>query len=306
MTRPDSSPEPVALLDGVRKRFGDVLALDRVDLEVRRGEVLALLGPNGAGKTTAVNLLLGLMAPTEGAVRLFGKPPRMLAARQRVGAMLQISKVPETLKVREHLALVAAAYPQPLPFDAVIEVAGLAGLEDRLFGRLSGGQRQRLLFALAVCGDPDLLFLDEPTVGLDVEARRGLWDAMRRRVEAGGTILLTTHHLEEAEALATRVVLLDRGRVVAEGTPEAVARGVAGRRVRCRTRIAAAEARTWDEVGDVVLGADGVLEIAARVAEPVVRRLLERDPDLQDLEVRTAGLEEAILTVTARRHQEAA
>src|SRR5436305_1471950 len=183
MTRalPFDEDRPVAELRRAVKRYGAVTALAGIDFAVHPGEVVALLGPNGAGKTTAVQLLLGLIRPSGGEVRLFDQDPRSTAARVRVGAMLQISKVPETLKVREHVELVSSYYPHPLPAAEVMAAAGLEGLENRLFGKLSGGQRQRVLFALALCGDPDLLFLDEPTVGLDVEARRAFWEQIRAR-----------------------------------------------------------------------------------------------------------------------------
>ncbi|HJX28561.1 MAG TPA: ABC transporter ATP-binding protein, partial [Thermoanaerobaculia bacterium] len=179
MRPPSETIETIAELSGAVKRYGNVTALAGVGLAVRAGEVVALLGPNGAGKTTAVQLLLGLARPSAGSARLFGREPRHPEARMRTGAMLQVSNVPETLKVREHIHLVSSYYPRPLPAAEVIAAAGLCGLEGRLYGRLSGGQKQRVLFALVLCGDPDLLFLDEPTVGLDVEARRGFWEQIR-------------------------------------------------------------------------------------------------------------------------------
>ncbi|MDP9120830.1 MAG: ABC transporter ATP-binding protein, partial [Acidobacteriota bacterium] len=226
--------EVVAELRGVSKSYGDVVALVDLDFSIRAGEVVALLGPNGAGKTTAVQLLLGLLRPSAGTVRLFGCEPRRAAARTRVGAMLQVSKVPETLKVREHLHLISSYYPCPLPRGQVLAAAGLEGLEERSFGQLSGGQKQRLLFALALCGGPDLLFLDEPTAGLDVESRRALWQQIGERSRGGCAVLLTTHHLEEADVLADRIVVLGRGRVIAAGTPAEIKSRVLGRRIRCR------------------------------------------------------------------------
>src|SRR5579863_509912 len=165
-----TSPELlVASLEGVNKNYGDVRALRDVDFHVRAGELVALLGPNGAGKTTAVKLLLGLMPPNTGRARVFGGDPTNPENRMRTGAMLQVGKVPETLRVREHIDLFSTYYPSPMPAQEILAAAGLEGLGERKFGDLSGGQRQRVLFALAICGDPDLLFLDEPTVGLDVE-----------------------------------------------------------------------------------------------------------------------------------------
>jgi ABC-2 type transport system ATP-binding protein len=289
----------VAELDEAVKRYGAVTALDAVDFRLGAGEVVALLGPNGAGKTTLVHLLMGLSRPSSGQARLFGREPWDAAARMRVGAMLQVSKVPETLEVREHIHLISSYYPHPLPLGEVIELAGLGGLERRRFGRLSGGQRQRVLFALALCGDPDLLFLDEPTAGLDVEARRALWETIAGRVRAGRSVLLTTHHLEEADNLADRIVLLDRGRVLAEGSPAEIKSRVEGRKIRCRTRLPLAEVAAIPGVRTArPLAGQGEIELFAAEAERVVGELLARDPRLSGLEVRGADLEEAFLVLT--------
>src|ERR1700728_2538481 len=166
----------VARLQSVTKRYGQTTALDDFSLELRAGEVVALLGPNAAGKTTAVRLLLGLISPDSGTVRVLGRDPRDADARTRIGAMLQVSRVPEMLRVREHIDLFRTYYPDPLPVAEVIRIARLEGIADQMFGKLSGGQKQRALFGLALCGNPDLIFLDEPTVGMDIESRRALWD----------------------------------------------------------------------------------------------------------------------------------
>ncbi|HEX8151589.1 MAG TPA: ABC transporter ATP-binding protein [Thermoanaerobaculia bacterium] len=213
-----------ASLAQVTKRYGSTVALDAIDFHIKPGELVALLGANGAGKTTAVRLLLGLASPTSGIARVFGQDPRDAVNRRRTGAMLQIGKVPDTLKVREHIDLFSSYYPDPMPRAEVIEAAGLSGLEARKYGDLSGGQKQRVLFALAICGNPELLILDEPTVGLDVEARRALWRQIRLFIARGRSILLTTHYLDEAEALANRIVVIDKGTVVAEGTPAEIKR----------------------------------------------------------------------------------
>ena len=221
---------PIAELKAVTKSYGAVKALDGIDFSIEPGELVALLGPNGAGKTTAVRILLGLAAPTSGRASVFGRSPRDQEARRRTGALLQVSKVPETLRAREHIELFSSYYPNPLPLIETLAAAGLSGIENRLFGELSGGQKQRVLFALALCGNPTLLFLDEPTVGLDVETRRLLWRRIREFVGRGGSVLLTTHYLEEAEALANRIALIKGGRIVAEGTPaEIKARTASGR-----------------------------------------------------------------------------
>lgn len=289
---------PVAELRQAVKRYGAVTALAGIDFAVQAGEVVALLGPNGAGKTTAVHLLLGLLQPSAGEARLFGVEPRRLEARVRTGTMLQISNVPETLKVREHVDLVSRYYPRPLPRREVMAAAGLEGIENRLFGKLSGGQRQRVLFALALCGDPDLLFLDEPTVGLDVETRRSLWTVIQQKARQGRSVLLTTHYLEEADALADRVVLISGGRVVAAGTPAEIKARVAGRKIVCRTRLSLAEVAALSGVSDARREGERT-ELFAFAAERVLSELLSRDPSLSGLEVRGADLEEAFLALTS-------
>jgi ABC-2 type transport system ATP-binding protein len=211
-----------AQFTSVRKNYGMVEALRGLDLTIGPGELVALLGANGAGKTTAVRTLLGLAKPTSGEVRVFGGDPREARSRTRIGALLQSARVPETLRVREHIHLFSSYYPNPRPIDEVIEAAGLQGLEKRKFGELSGGQQKRVLFALALCGNPDLLVLDEPTSGLDVEARRSLWKQIRAFISGGRSVLLTTHYLAEAEALANRVVVIHKGVVMAEGTPQEI------------------------------------------------------------------------------------
>src|ERR1700704_2698448 len=286
-----------ASLEAVCKNYGEVLALRNVNFAVRSGEVVALLGPNGAGKTTAVKLLLGLMQPNAGKVRVQGGDPTNPENRMRTGAMLQIGRVPETLRVREHIDLFSSYYSKPLPLKEVLASAGLEKFVERKFGDLSGGQRQRVLFALAICGDPDLLLLDEPTVGLAVEARRALWDAIRRMVERGKTVLLTTHYLEEADALADRVTVINRGEIIAEGTPAEIKAKTSGKRIRCITRLGLASLRQIPGVVEVREDREAV-EIHSGEAESVVRELLALDPSLSGLEISSAGLEEAFLALT--------
>lgn len=292
----------VASLERVNKNYGDIRALQNFTFTVAPGQVVALLGPNGAGKTTAVKLLLGLIQPDSGEARVFGADPANPQNRMRVGAMLQVGRVPETLRVREHIELFSSYYSTPLPISEVLAITGLEKVANRKFGDLSGGQRQRTLFALAICGDPDLLFLDEPTVGLDVEARRALWDGIRQLVDRGKSVLLTTHYLQEADALADRIAVINRGSIIAEGTPGEIKAQTGGKKIRCETRI---ELSTLLQVPGVIDAKQDreAVEIKVREAEPVVRTLLARDPSLSGLEVTNAGLEEAFLALVQDNDQ---
>src|SRR5690242_15224139 len=227
---------PAAELAGVVKRYGSKTALDGVRLVIERGKVTALLGPNGAGKSTAISLLLGLVAADSGKVELFGRPPQELTARRRIGVMLQTAALPETLRVGELVELTSSYYARPRGLGEVARMVGIEELLRRPYGALSGGQQRRVQFALAVCGNPELLFLDEPTTGLDIEAREALWNVVRALVAEGSAVLLTTHYLEEAEALAHRVAVLMNGRIVTEGTVDEIRALGVRRHIRCVSR----------------------------------------------------------------------
>jgi ABC-2 type transport system ATP-binding protein len=291
----------IARLDKVSKNYGEVRALRGVSLNVHAGEVVSVLGPNGAGKTTAVKLLLGLAGTSVGSVSVFGGDPRNPHNRLRTGAMLQVARVPETLRVKEHIDLFSSYYAKPLPMAQTLAAAGLNDIANRKFGELSGGQKQRVLFALAICGDPDLLFLDEPTAGLDVEARRILWDEIRKLVARGKTVLLTTHYLQEADALANRIIVIDKGEIIAAGTPSEIKSRTAGRQIRCVSSLPIAS----------VCSIPGVLEVRSdreafviQTAAPdcVLRELFLRDREISGIEVTSAGLEEAFLALTQDNH----
>jgi ABC-2 type transport system ATP-binding protein len=296
-----SAPATVVQLQGVRKHYGEVEALRGVDLTIGRGEVVAMLGPNGAGKTTAMSVMLGLRRATAGGVQLFGRDPRARRARSRCGVMLQESGVPGVLTARELVALFRSYYPRPWPTGRVLALAGLESVADRRVGQLSGGQRQRLYFALAVCGDPELLVLDEPTVGMDVEARQAFRQAVRELADAQRTIVLTTHDLEEADALARRVVVVDRGVVIADATPDEIKARIPSKRVRFRTASPPAggafeglPCTALEQVGDRV-------RLLSAEPEVVLRELFRRGVVVADLEVAGADLEEAFLALTAHR-----
>jgi ABC-type multidrug transport system ATPase subunit/peptidoglycan/LPS O-acetylase OafA/YrhL len=287
----------IAALSKVRKKYGTTLALDDLHLEVRRGELLAVLGPNGAGKSTAISLLLGLHEPDTGSARLFGLMPDRLEARSLVGVMMQEVGLAPELRVRELIDLTTSYYPSPFSVDQTLTLTNTTAIADRLFATLSAGQKRQVQFALAVCGRPSLLFLDEPTVGLDVQARETLWAALRQLVAQGASIVLTTHYLEEAEALADRVVVLAKGRAIASGTVEEMRSLVARRRIRCVTSIPAERVREWTGVVSAVM--DGAyLQIVAEDGDAVVRRILLADSDAHDLEIHRAGLAEAFTELT--------
>jgi len=289
--------EPIARLDGAIKRYGPLTALDGANLQLQRGELLALLGPNGAGKTTAIGLLLGLLRADAGTVQLFGQDPQQIEARRRIGVMLQNAELPPTLRVGELLRLTASYYPAPRTALEAAELAGVSDLLKRPYAKLSGGQQRRVQFALALCGRPELLFLDEPTVGMDIEARQKLWAAIRQLLAEGCSVLLTTHYLEEAEALADRVCVMARGRMIHEGTVEELRARVALKRIRCLSALSVDMLRGWPEISELRRENDR-LHIAAADAETVVRRLLAADPELRELEVQRAGLAEAFTELT--------
>lgn len=294
---PAPTGQPIARLHSVTKRYGQVTALHNLNLSLYPGEIVALLGPNGAGKTTAVKLPLGLIAPTTGSVRVMGSDPRDAETRTNVGAMLQVTRVPETLRVREHIDLFRSYYPNPLPASEIVRIARLEGLENTFYGKLSGGQKQRVLFGLSLAGNPRLVFLDEPTVGMDIESRRALWEQIRSLAAQGKTVLLTTHYLEEADALASRIVVIGKGKILAEGTPAQIKHRVTGRRIRCITELDPDFIRSLPSVLTVEQDREALL-ITAAETERVVQQLMREDPTLRGLEVSAAGLEDAFLALT--------
>jgi ABC-2 type transport system ATP-binding protein len=293
----NATSDVVACLSGAMKRYGHLTALDGVDLVLHRGELLAVLGPNGAGKSTSIGLLLGLISPDGGRVELFGRDPQDIEARRRIGVMLQSATLPLTLRVGELLRLTASYYPDPRPLEESAALAGISDLLQRPYGKLSGGQQRRVQFALALCGRPELVFLDEPTVGMDIDARRKLWDAMRALVAEGCSVVLTTHYLEEAEALAQRVVVMGKGRVLSEGSVDALRAQVPLTRIRCVSDLDASVVASWPHV--VGVERDGSrLRIGTHDAENVLRRLLYADAALSELEVQRAGLADVFTELT--------
>jgi len=294
----NATPSPlVARLQGVTHRYGSLVALDDVDLDIHAGEVLALLGANGAGKTTALGLLTGLLRPQQGRVELCGGDPRAAASRRALGVMLQEARLPETLRVGELVRQFSAAYPDPRAEAETLALAGLEGLEARPYGALSGGQQRRVQFALAICGRPRIVLVDEPTTGLDVEARRAFWAVLRGLRLEGAALVLTTHYLEEADALADRVVVMHAGRTVAEGTPMQLKARSGGTRVRCRSALGIDDVRTLPGVREAHREGDRLV-LRCSDADAAIRELLRRDPALAELQVVPASLEDSLLELT--------
>lgn len=277
----------------VSKQYGPVSAVSDLSLAIERGSNTALLGPNGAGKSAAIGLMLGVLSPTAGRVELLGRDPRKAQNRRVIGAMLQDIGAPDTLRVGELIRLWSAYYLAPLPLTDVLTATGLTELADRRFGKLSGGQRRRVAFGLALCGDSEVLVLDEPSVGLDVATRSLLWQQTRDFAWNGRTVVLSTYHLDEDDALADRIVVINQGRLVADGPPAQVG----DRRIRCRTTLSALDLHQLPGVRRVTIDGQFV-QFLTDQPEQSVRRLLLLDSDVSDLEISGIGLEEAFLQLT--------
>jgi ABC-2 type transport system ATP-binding protein len=283
-------------VDGVTRRFGDVVALDDVSLDVGPGELVGLLGPNGAGKSTLLSLVSGLRRPDSGTVRLLGGDPRDPASRLGLGVTPQETGLPATLRVGEVVDFVGGHFPDPVPTAEMLEQFGLTEQIRKQTGALSGGQKRRLAVALALVGRPRVLLLDEPTTGLDVTARQTLWEAVRGYHAAGGTVLLTSHYLEEVQALAQRVVVIDRGVVRADDSLDAILRRVGLRHVEVRSGV---DLTSWDGVVRGDRRDDGTQELYTADADALVRGLVTSGVDFHDLRIRGASLEEAFAEMIA-------
>ena len=296
-----AAPGAAVRFTGVTHRYGTHVAVDDLSVEVARGETLALLGPNGAGKSTTISLVLGLLRPQVGSVEVLGTTPRRALAEGRVGAMLQTglgSGLPPGVTVEQSLRLVRRLYRRPAPFDTTVERAGIGPLLARQTHRLSGGQAQRVRFAIAIAGDPELVFLDEPTAAMDVEARRSFWRMIRQFGEEGRTIVFATHHLQEADETADRVIVVNHGRIVADGPGATLKAAVAARRVRFVTDAPPCCAlERLEGVTDVEVHGRSVT-LHSLDADATVRALVAAGIAFRDLEVAGAGLEEAFVALT--------
>ncbi|MEU4602888.1 ABC transporter ATP-binding protein [Kribbella sp. NPDC023972] len=285
-------------LTGVTKTYGAVQAVAGVDLSIRTGEVVALLGPNGAGKSTTIEMLLGLVRPDQGSVQVYGGTPVDAIAQGQVGVMLQSGGIIEDAKVGELVNLVAGLHKDPMPVGEALDRAGIGDLVDRKLKGLSGGQKQRVRFAMAIIPQPDLIVLDEPTTGMDVESRRDFWASMHAETARGRTVLFATHYLEEADAYADRVVLMRNGTIVADGTAAQIKASVSGRRIRATvpeadlaTLASLPGVRNVETRGDVVL-------LQCADSDDTLRYLLA-NTRAHDIEVTSADLEDAVLAIGA-------
>ncbi len=291
------SDDSAVAIEGLSVRYGAIQALDDVALELREGQLLALLGPNGAGKTTLLSALLGLLRPDGGQVRVFGHRPGSLPARCLSGVMLQNSGVPELLSAAELIDQFRSYHNDAMAREAVIELAGIESLADRRFATLSGGQKQQVLFALAIVGRPRLLLLDEPSNGMDINARARLWRTVQAMRDEGCAVLLTTHYIEEADRLADEVILLDRGRILAQGSPNQIKSRLSGSEIRFRTRMGLKKLQTMLGEVQFEFSSDRCRLISA-TPERLLASLLQADPELTDLEVRPVSLEDALSSLT--------
>ncbi|MGE4072245.1 MAG: ABC transporter ATP-binding protein [Lysobacterales bacterium] len=285
--------EPLLSATALDKAYGTQQALREFSLEVRAGEVLALLGPNGAGKTTAVRAFLGLTPIDSGSIRILGSAPGARGARLGTGVMLQAGALPDTLSLRELLRLSGSYFAEPEALQQLVEDCGIAEFLDRRYGQLSGGQKQRVQLALALIGKPRLALLDEPTAALDLVSRQAFWRAIRRRVDAGLGVLLTTHDLAEVDSVAHRVVVMAAGRVLGEGSPAQVRARISGSTLRFRTCLPAKELLALGEAELVDLDQKRAT-LRSHHPEALLRGLLEADPGLSELEVTRPSLEDAV------------
>jgi ABC-2 type transport system ATP-binding protein len=295
---------------GLTKTFsgqhGPVRAVRDVDISIARGETVALLGPNGAGKTTTIDMILGLLEPDAGSVAVLGRKPSAAVSEGLVGGMLQTGALLRDLSVRDLVSMTASLYPNPLDVGEVITLTGLDGIADRRTQKLSGGETQRARFAIALVGNPELLVLDEPTVALDVEGRIGFWNTMRALAGRGKTVLFATHYLEEADAYADRVVLMARGRVVADGPPTEVKALVGLRRIRATLPHVPTDALEQLQGVTRAERHGEAIELACADSDAAVRALLAVYPDVRDLEITGAGLEQAFIQLTGELDEEEA
>jgi len=288
-------------IEKLTQKFGDKIALDDVDLEISATGVTALLGANGAGKTTLINCILGLLKPSHGKITLFGKPPGEQESKQQIGVMLQDCGLPDLLTGREHIELFSSYFPRPYSADQIIQQCDLHNFIDQRYKKLSGGQKRRIQFALAIIGKPKIVFLDEPTTGLDINARKLVWSIINDLSASGTAVVLCTHYLEEAESLADHTIVMSQGSVIANDSTDNIRAMASGALIRCHTHLES----------DVILGLNQVrsvdknkqeTEIWSNNATASLMDLLKLDPNLSNLSVRKSSLEDAFVQLTNSQH----
>lgn len=287
--------QTVATISNVGKSFGDKQVLSGINMQLHQSEILSVLGPNGAGKTTLINTMLGRLSLDAGEISLFGHPPGSMLVKRQTGAMLQVAGLPDMSTVKEHIELFQSYYAEPMSYQQVMDYSGLKDIENQYSKTLSGGQKQRLLFALAICGNPKLLFLDEPTVGMDITARKSLWKAIENLKANGTSILLTTHYLEEADRLSDRIVMLSRGKVVREGTPAQIKSQINTKKIRFLSKVNISElvAIKHVEKATQLHAENNYFELESTNAEEALKELFKHEIAISDLTIVGAALEDA-------------
>jgi len=291
----DTAHHTIASIKQVCKSFDDKQVLSDISLELNQAEVLSVLGPNGAGKTTLINTMLGRLSLDSGEISLFGHPPGSMLVKRQTGAMLQVSGLPDMSTIKEHITLFQSYYAHPMDYEQVMIFSGLKEIENQYSKTLSGGQKQRLLFALAICGNPKLLFLDEPTVGMDIAARKSLWQAIESLKEQGTSILLTTHYLEEADQLSDRIIMLNRGKIVREGTPEEIKSQINTKKIRFSSSVDISSLSALKTVIKVsqYSNSKNYYELESACAEKTMKEIFEKQLQVNDLTIIGAALEDA-------------
>lgn len=291
-------------IEQLTHRYGDKTVLNNVSLALDHPSITALLGSNGAGKTTLINCALGLLKPSQGRIEIHGKKAGSRAAKQLTGLMLQDSNLPDQLTAREHISLFRTYYPNPLPVESVLDLCDLSGFADQRYKHLSGGQKRRVQFALAILGRPTLVFLDEPTTGLDTQARTILWNTICALRDSGTSIVLTTHYLEEADALADQVIVIGEGRIIAKGANSDIRSAVNGSMIRCTTELNPHIIKQLDDVHSVKVSGR-YIEIISSNGPQTLRALLNRDKQVADISVQKPSLEDAFEQIIGNQEQQA-
>jgi ABC-2 type transport system ATP-binding protein len=292
---------PVLVAKNLVKSYGATNAIKGIDIDIKGPGVFAVLGQNGAGKTSLIKCALGLEKISSGYLQVMGHEPGSLKAKQQTGVILQDSDLPESLTVKEHIELFASYYPHSFSVANTIEMCELQSFADKRYKKLSGGQKRRTQFALAIVGNPQLIFLDEPTTGLDIGARRNLWSVIRGFADKGKTIVLTTHYLEEADSLADRIMVMNEGEIVANSTPNDIHKEVSGSIIRCQTKLSAAHIQKLGAVASVNVSGR-FSEVRSNDVNKTVIELLALDPSLSDLSISQPKLEDIFSELSTKNH----